>query len=124
MLMATDWAARGLPARLVAAGLPISGLFDLPPLVATAMNGALRLDAAEARRQSPLFLPSPGLPLHAAVGATEGKEYHRQSRAIADAWGGTWETVAGANHFTVIAPLADAKSPMVRRLADAARRTT
>ncbi len=122
MLMATDWPARhrSLPPGMIAAGLPISGLFDLAPLVATTINGALRLDAAEARRQSPLFLPSPGLPLHAVVGGQEGAEYERQSRSIADAWGGTWESVPGANHFTVIAPLARLDSAMVRWLADRA----
>ena len=117
MLMATDWTARGLPAGMIAAGLSISGLFDLVPLTETTINDALRLDAAEARRLSPLLLPSPGLPLHAVVGGAEGAEYERQSRCMAEAWGGTWEVVPGANHFTVFAPLADAETAMVGRLA-------
>jgi arylformamidase len=117
MLMATDWPARGLPAGLIAAGLPISGLFDLVPLTETTVNGALRLDAAEAQRLSPLMMPSPGLPLHAIVGGAEGPEYERQSRSLAEAWGGTWESVPGANHFDVIMPLADPRSATVRRWA-------
>jgi arylformamidase len=118
MLMATDWPARdpALPAAMVAAGLSISGLFDLVPLVGTTMNAALRLDPAEAQRLSPLAMASPHLALHALVGADEGAEYIRQSRAMAMAWGGTWEAVPGANHFTVLAPLADPASAMVRRL--------
>ena len=113
MLLATDWAARGLPGDTVAAALPLSGLFDLPPLTHTSVNTALGLDEAEARRLSPLFLSSPGKPLHAVVGGTEGTEYTRQARSIAEAWGGTWEAAAGANHFTVIAPLTDPRSTLV-----------
>ena len=113
MLLATDWAARGLPAGTVKAALPISGLFDLPPLTHTTVNDALGLDEAEARRLSPLFLPPPGLPIHAVVGATEGAEYTRQTRSIAEAWGGTWEPAEGANHFTVVEPLADPGSTLV-----------
>jgi len=115
MLLATDWAARGLPADTVKAALPISGLFDLPPLLETTVNTALGLDEAEARRLSPLFYPPPGLPIHAVVGGTEGIEYTRQARSIAEAWGGTWEAVAGHNHFTIVAPLTDPESALVKR---------
>lgn len=113
MLLATDWAARGLPPAAVHAGCAISGLFDLAPLLATSVNAALGLDAATARRLSPLFLPAPSLPLHAVVGAAEGTEYLRQSSSIAEAWGGTWDILPGANHFTAIAPLADPASPLM-----------
>jgi arylformamidase len=115
MLMATDWPARGLPRGMVAAGLPISGLFDLPPLVSTTINDPLHLDHTEAHRLSPMFMPSPGLPLHAVVGGDEGVEYERQSRDIASAWGGTWEALPGHNHFTILAELTDPASPVVRR---------
>ncbi len=114
MLLATDWAAGGLPSGLVPAALGISGLFDLAPLLATIWNAKLRLDAADARRLSPVHLPPPGTPFHAAVGEREGAEYARQSRAIAEAWGGTWSVLAGDDHFSAIAPLADPASSLVR----------
>jgi arylformamidase len=115
MLLATDWAARGLPADTIAGALPISGLFDLLPLLHTSVNEALGLDAAEARRLSPLALPRPtGGRLHAVVGGDEGAEYTRQSRSIAAAWGGTWEALPGRNHFTVLEPLGDPDSALVR----------
>lgn len=114
MLMATDWVARGLP-RIVAAGLPISGLFDLPPLLATSVAAPLGLDDAEARRLSPLFMPAPGGRIHAVVGGDEGVEYTRQSRLIAEAWGGSWEALPGLNHFTVVEGLARADSVLVTR---------
>ena len=113
MLLATVWAARGLPPASVHAGCAISGLFDLAPLLATSINAALGLDTATARRLSPLFLPAPGLPLYTVVGAAEGPEYLRQSSGIAEAWGGTWDLLPSANHFTAIAPLADPASPLM-----------
>lgn len=116
MLLATDWAARGPPPGAVHAAYAISGLFDLAPLLATSINAALGLDAETARRLSPVFLPPPGRPFHAVVGAAEGKEYLRQTRSIAAAWGGTWDVLPGANHFTAIAPLADPSSPLVAAL--------
>ncbi len=74
----------------------------------------LHLDRAAARTLSPVHMPSPGLRLHAVVGGEEGAEYTRQSRSIAEAWGGTWESLPGMNHFTVIAPLTDPDSALVR----------
>ena len=117
MLMATDWPARGLPLHLAAAGFSLSGLFDLAPLVQTSINGPLQLDIAEARRLSPLLLPSPGLPFHAAVGGAEGPEYARQSCEMAAAWSGAWETLPGHDHFTIVGELANPDSPLVRRAA-------
>jgi arylformamidase len=125
-LLATDWSARGLPDGLVGAAYAISGLFDLEPLRHTSVNGALRMDEAEARQWSPLLWPPPsGRVLDAVVGADESPEYLRQSRTIAESWaaGGVrtrFEAVPGANHFTVIAPLADPDSAMTRRIAELA----
>ena len=118
MLMATDWRAHELPPGTVSAGLPISGLFDLRPLLATTVNAGLRLDEAEAARLSPVRLPAPGGRLFAVVGGEEGLEYERQTRAIASAWRGDWDVVGGANHFTIVAPLTDPGSAMVRRALD------
>lgn len=118
MLMATDWAARGVPAGIVAAGMPISGLFDLEPLTHTTVNTALGLDAAEARRLSPLLMAAPGGRLHAYVGGEEGVEYTRQSRSIADAWGGSWESLAGLHHFSIVEELQKPGSAMVAKALD------
>jgi arylformamidase len=61
------------------------------------------------------------------VGEAESGEYFRQSRAIVERWGQAgiptrFGTVAGANHFTAIAPLAEPNSPMVSRLSELAAR--
>jgi len=123
-LLATDWRTldRTLPEDLVTAAYAISGLFDLRPLVPTSINMALRLDDASAMAVSPLFWKPPVRgSLDAVVGGNESAEYFRQSRTIVDAWGAAglatrFGTVPDANHFTAIAPLADAGSPMTLRL--------
>jgi arylformamidase len=129
-MAATDWTGidSTLPADLTPIAMAISGLFDLEPLVGVSMNADLRLDAAEARRVSPLFWPiGADRTLDAVVGGLESNEFLRQSRAIADTWGEKgadtlYQEVAGANHFTVIDPLADPNSEMVGRLATLATR--
>ena len=129
-LLATDWPAQdaSLPKDLVIAAYAISGLFDLMPLVGTSINKALGLDDATAKAASPLFwrVPAHGS-LDAMVGETESAEYHRQSRTVTEAWARSglptrYGVVAGANHFTAIAPLADPASGMVLRLKQLARR--
>jgi arylformamidase len=123
MLMATDWRAidPGLPPDLVAAGLPISGLFELAPLLPTTIGAGLRLTEAEAHALSPRYLPPPGLPLHAVVGGAESGEFLRQTRDFAAAWHGTTEVIPGANHFTILAQLADPAAALACRAAAMAR---
>ena len=118
MLLAARWAEHGLAKGAVSGAFAVSGLFDLRPLVPTSINGPLGLDAAQAADLSPALLPPPGRPIAAHVGALEGGEYHDQSRSIAEAWGGQWATIPGANHFTAIAPLADPASALMQAVMD------
>ena len=115
MLLATDWPALdpSLPPGLVHAALPVSGVFELEPLLATTIGPALRLDPRAARAHSPRYMPSPGRPMHCVAGGAESGEFIRQSRDMAEAWGGSCEFLPGADHFTVIAPLSDPASPLV-----------
>jgi len=127
-LLATDWrGVAGVPADLARAGLAISGVFDLPPLVGTSLNEALGLDAAAARAASPMFWPPPaaGRALVAAVGGAESAEFLRQSRDIVAAWqsagvGCQFLEVPGANHFTVLDELVDADSTLCAKVAELA----
>jgi arylformamidase len=116
MLMATDWHARDpvLPADMVPCGLAISGLFNLLPLLETNINDGLRLDRALATELSPIHLPRPAGRLHAVVGGAEGVEYETQSRMIAEVWGGTWESLPGEDHFTILAGLPQRDSALVQ----------
>jgi arylformamidase len=118
MLLATDWAALdpAAPADLVHAALPISGVFELEPLLATSVAEGLNLTPQAARMLSPRYMASPGRPLHCLVGAAESSEYLRQSRDMAAAWGGSFEAAPGADHFTVIAAMADPASGLAGRV--------
>jgi arylformamidase len=129
-MLATDWCAldASLPRDLVSAAYTISGLFDLVPLVRTSLNKALRLDEAAAREASPLFCAPPARgSLDAVVGGEESAEYFRQSKSLVEAWGKAglstrFAAIPGANHFTVIAPLADPTSAITLRLKQLAGR--
>jgi arylformamidase len=115
MMMATDWPSfgDGLPADLVAAGLPVSGIYDLEAVRLIPLNEAARLDVAEARALSPMFMtPSTRAPMTVVVGGTESEEFHRQADDFARAWrdaGVTADilTVPGRDHFTVLNALAE-----------------
>ena len=121
-MAATDWQQFGADAGLVQAGLSISGLFDLRPLMATAMNDDLKLTATDAMIASPQFWPVPRrLAFECWVGTQESLEFLRQSRSLAAAWTGLgldapYVEVDGANHFTVVQPLADPESAMTLKL--------
>jgi arylformamidase len=130
-MVATDWKALdpGALGDLVPAGYAISGLYDLGVLLHLSGNADFKLDAAEARRISPLFWPvARGRVLDAVVGGLESSEFLRQSRSVADGWREKgvetrYEEVAGMNHFTVCDPMTDPGSAMTKRLVELAKRT-
>ena len=115
MMMATDWPAftRGLPADLVAAGLPISGIYDVEAIRLTPLNDLVRMDQAEARALSPMFLePASRAPMTVVVGGTESDEFHRQAEDFATVWRKSnveadIVVAPGRDHFTVLNALAE-----------------
>jgi arylformamidase len=131
-MVATDWKklAADAPADLVPCGYAISGVFDLTPLMQVSMNQDLRLSEAQAKEVSPLFWPvPPGRIFDAVVGGAESDQFRWQSRVITDGWRRNkvetrYGEIAGANHFTVVAPLSDANSPMVARLTELAKQVS
>lgn len=114
------------PDDVVPAGIGISGVYEVEPLIGTSMGKALHLDAAEARRLSPALWDVPaGRTFEAFVGGEESAEFLRQSRDLATGWARQGvvtadHVVPGANHFTVVDTLADPSSHMVRRLVEMA----
>ena len=130
-MAATDWKtiAPDAPSDLVPAAYAISGVFDLAPLTQISVNADLKLDDNSARACSPIYLRVPaGRSLDAVVGALESNEFLRQSKSIVEDWGTRgvktrYEEIAGANHFTVVDPLADPASAMTRRLVELAALT-
>jgi arylformamidase len=125
LLVATDWPAfrPGLPVGLVGAALPVSGVFELGPLKGTSIAKALNLTGADIATLSPRLLPPPAFEaLHVVVGGAESDEFIRQSRDFAIHWGGSFEALPGANHFTVLDPFTDPAHPLMIRAGKMAHR--
>ena len=118
MISETSPLAPALVAR-IARVTSISGLHDLRPLLNTMLNADLRLDAAEARAESPALLaPLPGRDLTCWVGADERPEFIRQNHVMADMWMGFDAKVRcvvepGRHHFDVIEGLREAGHPLL-----------
>ena len=100
----------------------LSGVHDLRPLLATAMNADLKLDRAEALAESPALLePRPGTRLTCWVGGAERSEFRRQNALLANIWTGLGAATAvverpDEHHFTVVDALADPSSALVATL--------
>jgi acetyl esterase/lipase len=130
-LILSGWSAGGHLTALwlghpaVAAGLAISGVFELGPLRDTYLNEKLRLRDEEIAALSPLRLPAVDKPLAIAYGTAElpalvanSRDFHAH-RAASHA-PGPLLPVAGADHFSVLDALRDPYGMLttqVRRLA-------
>lgn len=110
MLLSDGWQAQfGVPDDVVKGGCAVSGIFDLEPLLHCSINQTLRLDAAAARRNSPLFLPPrSSAALVVAWGEVETREWKRQNLEYASRWGSCEAIeIPGRNHYDVILDLND-----------------
>ena len=98
----------GVPEDIVKGACAISGIFDLEPIRLSEVNEWAGLDAAAARRNSPIHhLPEAGCPLVVSYGGNETSEFKRQTDDYAAAWrarGFSAEHVdmAEANHFDIV----------------------
>lgn len=105
-----------VPARRV---LPIAPLTELAPLMATAMNATLRIDAAEAAAESPARLAlREGVSAHVWVGAEERPAFLWQARVLSEEWGCPWTAAPGHHHFSVIEDLVDPASTLCATMLD------
>jgi arylformamidase len=87
----------------VAGGLAISGIYDLEPMRLSYINDKLRLDEAEAKRNSP---GPTAKPLVVVYGADELPELRRQSEDYATLLRGKALALPRRNHFTILEELA------------------
>lgn len=94
----------------------ISPLSNLAPLMATAMNATLGIDAPEAAAESPVLHPRPAVPVTVWVGGAERPAFLDQARWLSRAWDAPLVVDAGRHHFDVIEGLEQADSPLIRCL--------
>ncbi|WP_436777879.1 alpha/beta hydrolase [Yinghuangia sp. YIM S09857] len=111
----------GLPQDVIAGGFPISGLFDIRPLVRTHINDWLGLDEPRAAALSP-FLLAAGTdrrcPAVVAVAERESSGFHEQSDIFHSLWTGEGDplVVPDRDHFDVVLDLADPDTRLSRAL--------
>ena len=97
--------------------VPISPVADLTPLMQTAMNTDLKIDAAEAATESPARLPKRrDLDCTVWVGGQERPSFLWQARTLSENWDCPWHVEPGRHHFDVIDDLTDPESQLVKTL--------
>lgn len=122
IVLTTDWPALDpeLPADLVKSGMPISGIFDLEPIRYTPIGDPLGIDSSNVALLSPAFAPPrTGAETVVALGALEGREFHRQAENLARNFrdhgtSARIESVFGTNHFSVLDTFSRADSVLFR----------
>jgi arylformamidase len=119
MMAATHWPsfAADLPVDLVQGAVPISGIYDLEPLRYSSVNQDVRMNAAAARRLSPIHWRAPSrIPMVITAGGDESDEFKRQQRLLVESWRErcSFEEIPmpGHNHFSVVEQLCAAQSPL------------
>lgn len=126
MMAAAAWPTDLPPQPQVASLGLVSGVYDLEPVLQVSVNQDIRLDGAMAARNSVMRFPprqSSCLqgPVLVAVGDAEPPGWQAQStgfhQACRDAGRTTqFMSVAGANHFDILYPLADPAQPLCAAL--------
>lgn len=118
--------ALGLRHERVAAGLAISGVYELGPIRDTTLDAKCRITDEEIVSLSPLRLPAVPKPLAISYGTAElpalvadSRQLHAQ-RAAAHLQGALIP-VAGANHFTILQALRSPDGLLVRAAIEALR---
>ena len=125
-VVVSGWSAGGHLAALlldhpaVAAGLAVSGVYELGPLRDTYLNDKLRLTDDEIETLSPLRLRVVQKPLAIAYGSNEVPALVNDSRMLharraAAHAPGPLVPVAGANHFTILHELRSPSGALVRQ---------
>jgi len=126
-IILSGWSAGGhltamcLNHPTVAAGLAISGIFELGPLRDTALNEALRLTDQEIATLSPLRLPPSPKPLLITYGTAELPPLVADSRALherrsAGHCPGALLPIPSGNHFTIMDELRRPDGALTRHL--------
>jgi arylformamidase len=121
----TDWeGVYGLPADLIKGAAPISGMFDLAPVIKSWRNSYLKLDEERAHALSAIHhIPEAKIHMVLGFGAGELTEFQRQSCDFAAAWRKAGQEcrlieVPDKNHFEMGAGYGDAQNPITQAIFD------
>jgi len=93
------------------AAIPISGIYELEPLIGSYLNTNLKMDQAIADKNSPMMHVPPGkTPIYIFVGGAELSEMRRQSHDFAKkiaktAHPNSFVEIPGKNHYTMLVEL-------------------
>ena len=112
VVLVTDWSKYGVPATVLKGGIPVSGMFDLHPVMLSARSSYVKIskeeeDALSAQRH----LGRIACPVTLVYGDGETPEFKRQSRDMAAALKAKVKQpsqlieVKGVNHFEIIETL-------------------
>jgi arylformamidase len=124
MMATTRWSdvAPDLPSDLIKSAIPVSGLFNLAPLLVEPVNEVLRLTKQEAQDQSPLGrVANTRVPHLVGSGGYESDAFNGQSDAYATALqqaGVVVERLQApqCNHFEVMDAYADPQSELFQKM--------
>lgn len=129
MMMLTDWRKIGIPSNIFQSATPISGVFDLRPLLHTSINEDLKMDEKIAIKNSPILqFSKTRINLLTAVGLDETKAFIEQSSAFSSFWEETGSKskflgVPNTHHFNIITALSDREHPLTLAIYNNIKRT-
>jgi arylformamidase len=124
MAVCCDWPGfdSKLPRELLKSAIPLSGLYQLAPLLQTSISDALHLTSTEVSRLSPASLqPVAQIPLLSIVGGAETGEFFRQTDLLIESWSCLLPTIdrhvePEVDHIDLIDRLASPDSQMFQRI--------
>ena len=125
MLALTDWQSRGtgVAPDFIRSIIPISGVFELEPLLSHSVNDDLKLRPDDIESLSPSRFDAHSVKALAKVyvGTDESDEFQRQSREFAEKWLSMgvkvrYTELEGHDHYSILSALADPEYRITRDL--------
>ncbi|CAI9738470.1 kynurenine formamidase-like isoform X1 [Octopus vulgaris] len=118
MMLTVDWQAEGVDSSLLKGVFPVSGVYDLRPLVHTSVNEPLKMTEESAQKISPAFLTNNIIKFNRNrvikmfIAEHDSEEFHRQGEEFYNALKSAGLTISNevipdTDHFDVISKLAE-----------------
>ncbi|MEQ9673651.1 alpha/beta hydrolase [Roseovarius indicus] len=124
MMAVTDWVQHGLPADVLKAVVPLSGIFDMRVIQHSYLNGFVQLNGESVQTQSAiLHIPDSAPPIQLMVAEEESTEFHRQAEEFLEAWkakklDGSLVIIPDEDHSTYIFEMGHPDSPTCNAVVD------